>query len=229
MKKNTDIKNKIFSFIKFGNKDNMIDFIENGTIYFNTIEYFKKLEEQIARGDKYEGTTRIQNFHESDNYTLTITDPETKKEIKIKNSKIHYHQSLNDIKGNLFSMYCLKTPELLAKDFKIDQKVKNFGSHFVMIRDSDKFLELVSKELEKQNIPFKGKLVNYYQKEKINGEITPFDKTTEYEYQKEYRIVLFSNEIKPIIIQIGNLRKIAEIFEIKVIDKIKFKWEKKTV
>ena len=126
-------------------------------------------------------------------------------------------------------MYCLKTPELLAKDFKIDQKVKNFGSHFVMIRDSDKFLELVSKELEKQNIPFKGKLVNYYQKEKINGEITPFDKTTEYEYQKEYRIVLFSNEIKPIIIQIGNLRKIAEIFEIKVIDKIKFKWEKKAV
>ena len=47
MKKNTDIKNKIFSFIKFGNKDNMIDFIENGTIYFNTIEYFKKLEEHI--------------------------------------------------------------------------------------------------------------------------------------------------------------------------------------
>jgi len=64
-------------------------------------------------------------------------------------------------------------------------------------------------------------LVNYCQKKKINRKITLFDKTSEYEYQKEYRIILYSNLVKPVIIQIGDLSKTAEMFEIGAIDKLK--------
>jgi len=78
-KSNSNIDNQILYFLKFGNKENMLGLLENGTIFFNTIDYFQKLEEQIAREDNYEGTTSINNFNESDNYKLTLTDPKTEK------------------------------------------------------------------------------------------------------------------------------------------------------
>lgn len=55
----------------------MTDLLENGTVYFNTIDYFQKLEAQIARGDNYEGTTNIKNYHEYDNLKLRLTISKT--------------------------------------------------------------------------------------------------------------------------------------------------------
>lgn len=207
----------------------MIDLLENGTIYFNTIEYFQKLENNEARGDKYEGTTNIQNFNESDKYILTITDPKTGKEIKMKTKKVHLRQFLTEMKGNIYSMYCLKSPEVLDPNFKTDKKVKEFGSHVVIIKNVDRFVQLICKKLDELNILYRGQLVNYYEKNKVHGDITVFDKSMEFEYQKEYRIVLYSNQIKPFIIKIGNINEIAELFEVKALDEMKIDWVDKTV
>ncbi|WP_145000607.1 hypothetical protein [Olleya sp. Hel_I_94] len=228
MKTNTTNNDKrIFYFLKFGNKENMTDLLENGTIYFNTIDYFQKLEEQIARGDNYEGTTNIKNYHEYDKLKVTLTIPETGKEIELNPKKFHLREFLTEIKGNLYSMYSIKSPDVIDSDYKIDQRVKEFGTHFVIIKNVVKFLDLICEEIEKQNISYRAKIVSYYEKEKINGEITLFDKSTEYEYQKEFRIVLYTNEINPIALKIGNLSEIAEIFEIKAIDDMKLEWTNK--
>ena len=88
-------------FFKFGSEENITDLFENGTIYFNTIDYFQRLEGQGLRGDDYEGTTKIIN-PKSDKLKLTITISETEKEIPIKLSKFHLREFLKDIKGNLF-------------------------------------------------------------------------------------------------------------------------------
>ena len=85
-----------------------------------------------------------------------------------------------------------------------------------------KFLDLICWEIEKQDIYYRAKTVKYYEKDKIHGEITLFDKSTEYEYQREFRIVLYTDEIKPITLKIGNLSEIAELFEINAIDDMKW-------
>ena len=222
------MENHIFYFLKFGNKENMTDLISNGTIYFNTIEYFRVLEEQKTRGDLYEGTINILNFKEKDNYTLTIG--ESREEIKLKITKAHLREFQKNIKGNLYSLYTLKSPDILKHDFRIDAKNKEFGSHVVIIKHADKFLKMICKELDKKKISYSAKLVSYYEKEKISGEITLFDKCQEYDYQKEFRIILFTNSTTPIKIQIGNIENIAEIFETSNIEKAKFDYiEKKTV
>jgi hypothetical protein len=215
------IEKQSFIFFKFGSEKDITDLFENGTIFFNTIDYFQRLESQGVRGDKYEGTTKITN-HKSDKLKLTITIPETEKEIPFKLSKFHLREFLKDIKGNLYSLYCLRHQDVLEiDDFKIDQRVKEFGTHFIIIKKPEIFINLICNELEKNKFDYQMKQVEYYEKEKMNGEISLFHKTTEFEYQKEFRIVLFNNEIKIKTIQIGSLKEYAEVFKVDVIDTMK--------
>jgi hypothetical protein len=215
------MEGRSFIFFKFGSEENITDLFENGTIYFNTIDYFQKLEGQGLRGDNYEGTTKIIN-HKSDKLRLTITIPETGKEIPINLSKFHLREFLKDIIGNLYSLYCLGHQDVLESDnFKIDPRVKEFGTHFIIIQKPEIFINLICNELDKNKFDYQIKQVEYYEKEKINGEISLFHKTTEFEYQKEFRIVLFNNENKPKKIQIGSLKDYAEVFKVDVIDTMK--------
>jgi hypothetical protein len=212
-------------FFKFGSKENMTDLLENGTIYFNTIDYFQRLEGQGLRGDKYEGTIKITNFHEYEKLKVTITIPETGKRIPINPKKFHLREFLKDIKGNLFSMYCLRPKDIIGiVDFKIDQRVKEFGTHFVLIKDVGRFIDEVCNKLENTKMEYQTKQVEYYEKDKINSDISLFDKMKEFEYQKEFRIVLYNNEMAPKIIRIGSLKEYAAIFPVDALDTLEVKW-----
>lgn len=214
---------EIMFFIKFGEKKNILDLYENGTLFFNTIEYFRKLEsEQGVRGDNYEGTVKLTNFSDKDNVDFKITIPETGKIINLKPNKLHLREFLSDIKGNLYSLYSLKTPEILDfKNFKIDERVKDFGDYFLIIHNPSRFINSVIKEIKKKNISYRAKLVKYYEKSELNGEINLFDKPSEFEYQKEFRIVLYNNQSKPIKIKIDSLKEYSTIFKSKSIENMK--------
>jgi hypothetical protein len=215
------LEKQSFIFFKFGSEKDISDLFENGTIFFNTIDYFQRLEIQGVRGDHYEGTTKITN-HKSDKLKLTITIPETREEIPIKLSKFHLREFLTDIKGNLYSLYCLRHQDIFEDDnFKIDLRVKEFGTHFLIIQKPEKFINLICNELDKNKFDYQLKQVEYYEKKKINGEISLFHKTTEFEYQKEFRIVLFNKENTPKKIQIGSLKDYAEVFNVDVIGTMK--------
>ena len=213
---------------KFGSEKNMTDLLENGTIYFNTIDYFQRLEEQGLRGDNYEGTTKITNYHEYDNLKVTFTIPETGKKIPLNPTKFHLREFLSDIKGNLYSMYCLRPKDIIdVEDFKIDKRVKEFGTHFVLIKDIGKFINQVCDELEKLKMDYRTKQVEYYEKDKINGEISLFHKMKNFEYQNEFRIVLYNDEMEPKILQIGSIKDFAEIFPTSALDTLEVKWDAK--
>ena len=212
-------------FFKFGNEKNMTDLLENGTIYFNTIDYFQRLEEQGLRGDNYEGTTKITNYHEYDNLKLTFTIPKTGKKIPIYPTKFHLREFLSEIKGNLYSVYCLRPKDIIGvENFKVDNRVKEFGTHFVLIKDVGKFLDQICDELEKIKMDYRTQQVEYYEKDKVNGEISLFHKMKEFEYQNEFRIVLYNNEMKSIILRIGSIKEYAEIFPVSALDTLEVQW-----
>lgn len=213
-------------FLKFGSEKNMTDLIKNGTIFFNTIDYFQRLEEQGLRGDNYEGTTKITNYHKSNNLKLTITNPETGQEIPIRPTRLHLREFLKDIKGNLFSLYCLRPKDIIDNsNFRIDPRVKDFGTHFVLINNVGKFMDQVCEELEKNRFYYRSKQVEYYEKNNVNGELSLFHKSNEFEYQNEFRIVLENYDIEPKIIQIGNIEEYAGIYPSSAIDTMHIKWE----
>lgn len=159
--------------LKFGSEKNIMDLYKNGTIYCNTIEYFRTLEDQLLRGDNFEGTTSIKNFTKGI-LTLTFEDG---KELKLNINRLLYREHLTDIKGNLYCLTVLRKEDLeVNKVFKFDVRNQKFGTHFLLIKDNKTFYERLSKGFEEQKLKTERNIVSYYDKNTKDGKVSPFEK-----------------------------------------------------
>lgn len=205
--------------LKFGSKKNILDLFENGTIYMNTIEYFRKVEDEELRGDKYEGVSRVINSLPG-NFKMPGIDRE------FNYIKVHLKESYKEVLGNIYSLYAISSkgfPHPL--DFKFDERNLRFGTHGVMIKNLPFFFNKIENELKKNNLKFNHGFVDYYEKEEVCREITLFEKPLEFECQKEFRFYVENDKIEPIKIQIGSMKDYAELFKIE--DLLELKLEKK--
>jgi hypothetical protein len=195
----------IFAFLKFGNETDMLDLLNNGTIYMNPINKFRVLEDNNLRGDNYEGVQKIWNL------------PAGKFEIPKINFKgnyirMHLRESYEKILGNIYSLYSINSGGFAKpSDFYIDERVKEFGSHFVAINNIVEFRSRIVNALKLLGHNFHCDFVQYYDKNQINGQITVFHKPNEFQYQREYRFYVDRPDIFPLSFKIGNLKDIASI------------------
>lgn len=208
-------------FLKLGSLKSITDLYENGTIYINTIEFFKKIEDNELRGDSYEGASEIIN-----SLPGTFRIPGFERDFKYE--KIHLKKTFDQVLGNIYSLYCISSngfPNPL--DFQMDEKNLRFGTHCLMIKDNQYFFDKVQTELKNNGFDFRHGFVNYYDKDKIsNKNLTLFDKPKEFEYQKEFRFYVHNKEREPIKIQIGSLEGKAEIIEAKNLTELKLELKK---
>lgn len=193
-------------FLKFGSERDITDLYENGTIYMNPIQRFRKLEDNELRGDPYEGVSKIHNFGPGE-----FEIPK----LNYKGNFVHIHlrESYENVYGNIYSLYCISShgwehPD----DFYIDQKIKDFGTHCLMVKDNQAFLEMIKNRLKELEVPFEHGFVEYYDKQVENREISLFEKPLEFEYQKEFRIYAYRKETTPFQLSIGSLKNIGEIY-----------------
>lgn len=195
-------------FLKLGSEENILDLFENGTIYMNTIEYFRKVEDEELRGDKYEGVSKVIN-----SLPGTFKIPGIDREFNY--IKVHLKESYKKVLGNIYSLYAISSKGFLNPlDFKFDERNLRFGTHVVMIKDLPLFFNKMENELKKNNLKFNHGFVDYYDKEEVSREISLFEKPLEFEHQKEFRFYVENDKIEPIKIQIGNMKDYAEIFKI---------------
>ena len=202
------MKHTIKLFLKFGSEENILDLFENGTIYMNTIEYFRKVEDGELRGDKYEGVSRIINSLPS-----TIKIQGIDREFNF--IKAHVREAHNEVIGNIYSLYAISSkgfPNPL--DFEFDKRNLRFGTHCLMIKNLPYFFNKIEKELKKNNYKFYHSFVDCYDKNEVNSKIILFEKPLAFEYQKEFRFYVEDNKMKPIKIQIGSLKMYSEMFKI---------------
>ncbi|HLF52909.1 hypothetical protein [Flavobacterium sp.] len=206
-------------FLKLGSEENILDLFENGTIYMNTIEYFRKVEDEDLRGDKYEGVSKIIN-----SLPGTFKIPGIDREFKYE--KMHIREVHEEIIGNIYSLYAISSkgfPNPL--DFKFDERNLRFGTHCLLIKNLPYFFDRIETELKNNNYKFNHGFVDYYDKDEVNREITLFEKPFEFEYQKEFRFYVEDYGMKPIKIQIGSLKKYAVVFKLE--DMLELKLEPK--
>ncbi|MEO9020997.1 MAG: hypothetical protein ABI237_14890 [Ginsengibacter sp.] len=170
------------------------------------INKFRKIEDNNLRGDNYEGVNEIWNL------------PSGKFEIPSLNHKgnyisMHLRMSYDNVPGNIYSLYCISSYGFEApNEFFIDQRVKEFGSHFVFIKDLPEFFKRMKSHLKLLGHKFHDGFVEYYDKNRISGRIKVFQKPYEFEYQKEFRFYVDRDEILPLSFKIGSLTDIAEMF-----------------
>jgi hypothetical protein len=202
-------------FLKLGSEENILDLFENGTIYMNTIEYFRKIEDEELRGDKYEGVSRVIN-----SLPGTFKIPGIDREFNY--VKVHLRESYKEVLGNIYSLYAISSKGFLNPvEYEFDKRNLRFGTHGVMIKNLPLFFYKIESELKKNNTKFNHDFVDYYDKEEVCKEISLFEKPLEFEYQKEFRFYIENDKIEPIKIQIGNMKNYAEMFKIEDFLKLK--------
>jgi len=190
-------------FIKFGQEEHLQSLQREGLIYCNPLSFFSKLEDNKLRGDESE--TIVETLYKKD-YVLqikTLKDPKAEyKTLPTRRVQINTHRT--DPFGNLF---CLHSVNLLDKVddeiFGLDEKNKEFGSHFLIIKDTAEFLSRLHQGLESNNLKFEHTLVEYLDLLVHNGKKTVFQKDKAYEFQKEFRLFIHSNQEDIIKFKIG--------------------------
>ena len=204
----------ILALLKFGNKDNLSDLLENGTIHMNSIQYFRNIEDSNLRGDAYEGVTQIINSWPGH---FDING------VPINYLSVHVPQSYNTVYGNIYSLYCISSHGFASpKDFNIDKRVQEFGSHLLIISPGE-FLKKIKNVLDFIGLIHHNGFVDYYDRNAINSKISLFQKPNEYEYQKEFRIYVERKAITPLVFKIGSIKEFAELHPVEAIDKIELK------
>ncbi|MDP1762853.1 MAG: hypothetical protein Q8L07_03130 [Sediminibacterium sp.] len=176
------------------------------------VDSFRKIEDEELRGDKYEGISKIWNYPAGEFEIPAIN-------FKGQYISLHLCERFEIVLGNIYSLYCISSHGFADPSlFKIDERMKRFGSHILMIKDNPAFLNLIRKNLKSRKIPYREGFVEYYHKNKINGEIDILQKSMEFEYQKEFRIFAYQKECTPLILKLGSLEAISEILPIHAVD-----------
>lgn len=207
-----DEEHYILTYFKFGQESDIFDMLRNGTIYMNPIQKFREIKDEQVRGDNYEGVTKVRNLPAGQLEIESLG-------VKGNYIKIHLRESYEKVLGNIYCLYCISSngfPD--PKNIRIDQKVKKFGTHLLMITDCLKFRDRLFNGLNATGLKYHHDFVQYYDKDAINDSINLFQKPLEFEYQKEYRIYVERDAIDPFSFQIGSLEEIAVVFPIDKID-----------
>lgn len=215
----------ISTFLKFGHEEHVQQLVDHGIMYCNTVDFFKVLEDKSVRGDKMEFLSKITNLHgdQIKNFSMKVSG----NTIDLHPSHLQLREREQYPYGNLFCMYHIR-PDHFQNQRKcfIDPLTQNFGSHFMMVTDCVEFDRRVRLALVHQKLEFSRGVVDYYDLKTYNGKLSPFHKSNEYAYQREFRILIKGFPNEPILINIGSLKDITMIFETKRIPEIHFEFQK---
>lgn len=199
------MKQTILAFIKFGHEEHMLDMFNNGNIYLNTVQSFRNFEDNNLRGDNYEGVSEVINYPKG---TFEIKSLNYKGEY----SSIHIRKSFEKVVGNIFSLYCISSFHISDPlEFKIDEKILEFGTHCILIKDNAELLKRIEESFKNKDIILHHNFVSYYDTKSFDGKINVFQKPNEYKYQNEFRFYADSGLNEPLLLKIGNLSDIAEM------------------
>jgi hypothetical protein len=209
--------------IKIGKKYHIDSLRNKGLVYLNTIKHFKEVEGNDERRDEHEGADRIAQV----NY-LKIKGEDGKEYEFFKDSgkmgltSAQFRSFNQELKGNLYCMIGI-SPEAELVDERLDERNKELGDTILLIREPIVFLERLSNEIQRMGLKHYMGFVAYYNEKVYQGNLNQFNKTDKYKHQNEFRVFIEYEKDEPLVLNIGSLREISEIYPIKMFSRIRFK------
>lgn len=184
-------------FVKFISKDYVDSLVEEGLLYMNNVEYFRKIEnkDSALRGDKYEGNAFT---YDSSKIELTYAGIPLKTIGKIDITCMH------ELETNLYCLTAINDDDIITAQYnlKLSEKFKQFGDKAVLIPGSEigEFCNRVKKATEKdKNIrphpayEYFASPVDYVDRDTYHGPVGIFRKFKEFSWQYEWRIAIKQN------------------------------------
>jgi len=200
--------------IKIGKKNHIDRLRNDGLVYMNTINYFKEVEGNEERRDEHEGIDRIEQV------TWIKLKSKDGKEIELRKDSDHMRLTSAQLRifnseftGNLYSMMAI-TPMVAIKTDRFDERNTQFGDYFLLIIEPQTFYDRLSSALNNKGLKHHIGLVQYYDEQSCNGNLSPFHKPNRYEHQHEFRVFVENDKEEPLTIEIGSLADISKTFPI---------------
>lgn len=211
----------LFWLLKFGQRKHIEDLYNNGTIYMNSINYFKRVEQNEQKKDDREGILHIKQISwlqlKIDDKIIEFSKTGTGNLI----TSAQYREEATELLGNIFSTYAI-TDELVSKTDIIDKRCAGLGDTILIITKPITFLKRVQQALESKNIEYKCDFVKYYDEHSYEGDLGFFYKPNHYTHQSEYRICIMNDKDEPYILTIGSIADISQICDISALENIRF-------
>lgn len=199
----------IYAFLKFGAKQHLEELRRDGLLYMSPLASFAKLESDMVRDDRFEGTTRIMQpkhigefvidtgrvgFGKINLNPLELTGP----------VRIGLHQTAS------CNVYCLFAVTGPVDGELVDHQNFQFGDSFVLFFNPTEFLNRVVVAAQRAGLRFlEHKLVEYYDGDNYSGETGRFRKRSLFSYQKEFRIIVEPGSDTPTKLLAGCLADIT--------------------
>lgn len=209
--------------VKIGQYEHLKLLQAEGLIYCNSLMYFTRIEDGSVRSDKHEDAFEFESFN---NPILQIKLPDNP-DSKYKNVDVTWVQLVkrySNPPGNLFCLYCVDMTN--AKDegqICVDEKNNFFGSHALILLDTEEFEKRLYSELEKRGLKYHFGHINYIDLKNLSGRKTLFQKDKSYSYQNEFRIFIENKSQEPLVVKIGDIGDISKLIDFKAFTKIRYK------
>jgi len=220
-------------FKVFSREDYKEGFLD-GHLYMNTIDYFRKYEEELDGNiaDKFEALTGWLQPHDviltlevnGEKLTLNPDDMAAPTTISMKKHDYANVYCMTQLHSHDIDMSCVKGAEeerLLREYFTLPKESQNLGAYLVIIVNPAAFLERVRlavlEHMEREDVyAYQAKQVIYYDENTTSLTLkedmeAPFYKQSKYAHQSEFRLCLLRDNPnnKAFTLNIGSIRDIA--------------------
>lgn len=205
---------------KIGKAEHMVALLNHGELYMNTIDWFRKADQNTERFDSLEGAVEIDQVtwiklrdEEGNEFELSRPDHPKHNPLHgvLRSAHVLTHQ--DDLKGNIFS--CTGDAVGEGQGFKkLDRRFGQFGDAAILIENPNQFLTRIEKALQELGLNYLISPVTYYDPGSFVGKLGVFMKKDMHYYQHEVRIWVKSDSNAPVKLRLGSLRDIALIFQL---------------
>lgn len=214
--------------LKFGKFQHLKQLLSFGQIYIKQAEFFKQ-DIPHDRFDRTEGKLSIE--HVADTFIEVRPSGTTDwKKLNVKTGV--FEQSLKLDHRYIYSLFSILEIETRQNEFfEFSDDIKKMGDSYLLINNPREFMNRLLTTLDQGGYCYSHGIIEYYVPSGNHKKLGLFHKQSNYQYQKEYRIVIElnpDNNIQPpehIKFEIGNLEDIAEICSIDQHKGLQFRWK----
>jgi len=174
----------------------------------NSQSYFSRVDEH-ERGDALECTDRI--VQAKDICKLIIGSGPNRLEFDGTKLKGTWKIGLG---GPLYNIYCMYNHDINGA-IRLDRRIRSFGDSFIIVLNTEIFLEKIKMAVVRAGLNCKYRPVNYFDDATYTGDTGVFRKSARFRHQKEFRIAVWPGRSCPIRLRIGNINSLCSpIFSI---------------
>jgi hypothetical protein len=192
--------------LKFGQRQHIESFRNNGLLHMNPSDYFSALEDDHVRTDRFEGTDQIQQPHDISHIRIEAIDEGNVFWLRPRDLAGPVLLNFGRSRYNIFCMFSVENP---GDGLFVDERNFAFGDSFIIVLNTQAFIDRVCTAAAAVGFCCEYKPIEYYDVATHSGETGPFRKPSNFAYQQEFRFALSPGDKSPVRLTLGDLTDIT--------------------